>query len=184
MSGNNEELRVRLLIDSLSSSKAVPDPKKQELAADLEYAMTINGDPDPSHQMNKRILISGVDREIQAYERHAALKSDLALIVTSALDNHTRNCVLMLAKANAEAERKAKAQDHIGDTFKAKTEQGSSSIKIGKLLEAKGGAATVVAVVATFAIVVVGWVTWQNAKTREVIKQSMNVAVQEALSAK
>lgn len=172
MSGNKEELRVRLLIDNLSSNKAVPDPKKQELAADLEYAMTINGDPDPSHQINKRMLISGVDREIQAYERHAALKSDLAMIVNSALDNHTRNCIMMLARSKPEAEHKEKS------------EQGSSSIKIGKLLEAKGGAATVVAVVATFAILVVGWVTWQNAKTREVIKQSMNVAVQEALSAK
>lgn len=181
MSTQQEDLRITMLMDTLRISKAVPDNKKRDLSGDLQYARSINGNPDPAQQTSKRMLLAGVSREIESYERHEDLKRELSVIVNGALDNHAKNCVFVLMKARAEEEAKRKQLAAVSGEVPAEVEDDESSIKIGKIVEARGGAATVVAVVAAFAVVVIGWVGWQNSKTRDVIKQSMNAAVQEAL---
>ena len=161
----SEDARIEILKDALMESKLIPKAEKDALADDLEYAQTINGDPDPTRQMMKRTLISGVRREMLAYDRHASTKADFETALRSALKDHTKNCPL----ATSPAAKKTDADGKAG------------SIRIGKFFEAKGEAAKIVACVATVGVLVAGYVTWQNSKTREVIKQSLATAVEEAV---
>lgn len=185
MSDEQEDLRITDLMEALKTNKAVPELKRQILVNDLQYAKSING--DPSQQTNKRIIITGVSRELESYSRHEDLKNELAAIVNTALDNHAKNCVFVLMKARAEeeAKRRATAMSTLAgaDDGKAEPEidHDESSIKIGKLLEAKGSSALVLSTVVAVAVVVIGWVGWQQSKTREIIKQSMSAAVEAAL---
>ena len=185
---HQEDLRIKALMDMLMSSKVVPDYKKRDLSGDLQYAEAING--DPAQQTNKRMLLAGVSREIESYERHEDLKSELASIVTTALDSHTKNCVFVLMKARAEEEAKrrqaaeavaAEHKDEHKDEHKAEPK---SSLKIGKYISANGAPAIVFALVVAMMVVLGCFASWQNSKTRELIKDSLNTAVQEALSAK
>jgi len=47
----------------------IPDEIRGGLADDLELAASINGDPDQTRQMFKRLLVSGVRRELASYQR-------------------------------------------------------------------------------------------------------------------
>lgn len=185
MSDEQEDLRITDLMEALKTNKAVPELKRQILVNDLQYAKSING--DPSQQTNKRIIITGVSRELESYSRHEDLKNELAAIVNTALDNHAKNCVFVLMKARAEEEAKRRvAAAAIGGTGSGgsldEEEHDESSIKIGKLVEAKGSPALILSAVGAVVLVIGGWVTWQQSKTREVIKQSMAAAVEAALN--
>ena len=182
-----EDLRIKMLMDTLTASRTVPDAKKRQLSEELQYAQTINGNPDPALQSNKRLLLAGVSREIESYDRHIDLKNELAAIVNTALDNHAKNCVFVLMKARAEEEAKRRvAAAAIGGTGTGgssdEEEHDESSIKIGKLVEAKGSPALILSAVGAVVLVIGGWVTWQQSKTREVIRQSMAAAVEAALN--
>lgn len=183
MRDEQEDLRITDLMEALKTNKVVPELKRQILVNDLQYAKSING--DPSQQTNKRIIITGVSRELESYARHEDLKNELAAIVNTALDNHAKNCVFVLMKARAEEEAKRRvvaATAATGDDATSHNDDhDESSIKIGKLVEAKGSSAMILSAVVAVAVVVIGWVSWQQSKTREVIKQSMAAAVEQAL---
>ena len=184
MSEEKEDLRIKMLMESLKTSTIIPPTKKQDLTGDLQHAQEING--DPSRQTSKRILLTGVAREIESYGRHEDLKRELAEIVGAALADHSKNCVFVLTKAKAEedAKRRMAAASVVaaGEAAKSEEEAGGSSLKMGEWVEAKGVAATVFAAVAAVVVVAIGCVMWQNSKTQDVIKASVAEAVRQALS--
>ena len=184
----SDDPRIDILIETLKENKNIPEADRGELADELTFAEKISENPDPLYQMNKRMLIIGVRREIRTHERHVAMKRDLADVVTNALNDHTKNCLLALMKAKAEEAAKMRAMAETASATGTGTGNGGegehdeSSISIKKLgIEAKGGAATVISAVVAVAVVVVAWVSWQQGKTRDIIKESMNSAVQEAV---
>lgn len=76
----SEDIRLDILRDAILTSR-LDGQTKDALADDLRYAQQINGDVNPALQGIKRIVISGVRRELLANER-----------VMKAIDEHTRVC--------------------------------------------------------------------------------------------
>lgn len=64
----SEDIRLDLLINSIAKSK-LDNPTKNALADDLKYVQDINGTKDPALLGIKRLVISGVRREILAVDR-------------------------------------------------------------------------------------------------------------------
>ena len=106
-----DDLRLDLLKGEVAKSGLDPQTKNV-LADDLKYAQDINGTADIASQGIKRLLISGVRRELIAYQR-----------VTEALEIHTEACARRRAeeiKAVVEAlkiENAAKEADKGGDSI-------------------------------------------------------------------
>lgn len=64
------DTRVVILQQKLADAKMHPS-ERDALADDLEFANQINGDTDPLKQMIKKLMISGVRRELLAHERQS-----------------------------------------------------------------------------------------------------------------
>ncbi len=76
----SDDIRLDLLRDAICRSD-LDGPTKDALADDLKYAQDINGTEDEALRGIKRLLISGVRRELLAHER-----------VTMAIDAHVSGC--------------------------------------------------------------------------------------------
>ena len=76
----SDDIRLDLLRDAICRSD-LDGQTKDALADDLKYAQDINGTKDEALRGIKRLLISGVRRELLAHER-----------VTMAIDNHMSRC--------------------------------------------------------------------------------------------
>lgn len=77
----SNDCRVEVLIDAI---KELPDGSmKDALIDELKYAQDINGNTDPILQGIKRIIISGIRRELLSYER-----------MNNAIEEHKRACQL------------------------------------------------------------------------------------------
>ena len=76
----SDDIRLDLLRDAICRSD-LDGQTKDALADDLKYAQDINGTEDEALRGIKRLLISGVRRELLAHER-----------VTMAIDNHMSRC--------------------------------------------------------------------------------------------
>ena len=76
----SDDIRLDLLRDAICRSD-LDGPTKDALADDLKYAQDINGTKDEALRGIKRLLISGVRRELLAHER-----------VTMAIDAHVSEC--------------------------------------------------------------------------------------------
>lgn len=148
-----EDARIDILKAALAESRCIPKAERDALADDLEFAQTINGDPDPTRQMMKRTLISGVRREMLAHERHMHSAAEFKATLRSELSAHVRNCPLA-GKAG-------------------KDKDGPSSIRIGKLFEASGDAAKIMAAVVVVVGLLVGFALWQNKETRKAIREAV-----------
>ena len=101
----SNDLRLDLLKDAIVMSGLDPQTK-DALADDLKYAQDINGADDTASQGIKRLLISGVRRELIAHQR-----------ITEALEMHTEACARRRAeeiKAVVEALEAGKGGDSIG----------------------------------------------------------------------
>ena len=101
----SDDLRLDLLKDAITRS-GLDGPTKDVLADDLKYAQDINGADDTASQGIKRLLISGVRRELIAHQR-----------ITEALEMHTEACARRRAeeiKAVVEALEAGKGGDSIG----------------------------------------------------------------------
>ncbi len=101
----SNDLRLDLLKDAIVMSGLDPQTK-DVLADDLKYAQDINGADDTASQGIKRLLISGVRRELIAHQR-----------ITEALEMHTEACARRRAeeiKAVVEALEAGKGGDSIG----------------------------------------------------------------------
>lgn len=70
-----EDIRIETLKQALMKSTIEP-AERDALADDLEYAQIINGSPDPVQQGIKRMIISGVRREMLAHQRLKKHESD------------------------------------------------------------------------------------------------------------
>jgi hypothetical protein len=107
----SDDLRLDLLKDAIVRS-GLDGPTKDVLADDLKYAQDINGDDDTASRGIKRLLISGVRRELIAHQR-----------ITEALEMHTEACARRRAeeiKAVVEAlkiENAAKEAGKGGDSI-------------------------------------------------------------------
>jgi hypothetical protein len=86
----SDDIRLDLLRDAICRSD-LDGQTKDALADDLKYAQDINGTEDEALRGIKRLLISGVRRELLAHERMAA-----------SFDGGTRG-VMFLASASAPA---------------------------------------------------------------------------------
>ena len=77
----SDDIRLDLLRDAICRSD-LDGPTKDALADDLKYAQDINGtEEDEALRGIKRLLISGVRRELLAHDR-----------VTMAIDAHVAGC--------------------------------------------------------------------------------------------
>jgi hypothetical protein len=107
----SDDIRLDLLKDAIVRS-GLDGPTKDVLADDLKYAQDINGDDDTASRGIKRLLISGVRRELIAHQR-----------ITEALEMHTEACARRRAeeiKAVVEAlkiENAAKEAGKGGDSI-------------------------------------------------------------------
>jgi len=69
------------------------DPQTRDaLAADLDYAATINGDPAPAMQGIRRLLVSGVRREMIAAERHRETRAAAIAAVSACRASQQQAC--------------------------------------------------------------------------------------------
>ena len=138
-----EDARIELLKEALKESRVIPKAEKDALADDLEYAQTINGDPDPTRQMMKRSLISGVRREMLAHERHAQATRDFAVTLQKALKEHMENCAKIGGRKTEDGGRKTEDGGRKERTF--------LSFKVGnKTVYAGGWAAAILALTLAF----------------------------------
>ena len=65
------------------------DPQlRDSLASDLDWAAAINGNPDPAQQGIKRMVVSGVRRELLAAARDHKTQSSIASIVDHCRSRH------------------------------------------------------------------------------------------------
>ncbi len=64
----SDDVRLELLRDAIAES-GLDGQTKDVLADDLRYAQEINGTQDPALRGIKRIVISGIRRELLAHER-------------------------------------------------------------------------------------------------------------------
>lgn len=65
------------------------DPQLRDaLATDLDWAAQINGDPDPSMQGVKRLVVSGVRRELLACDRDRETRVSIDGIVRACAERH------------------------------------------------------------------------------------------------
>ena len=76
----SDDIRLDLLRDAICRSD-LDGQTKDALADDLKYAQDINGTEDEALRGIKRLLISGVRRELLAHDR-----------VTMAIDAHVSGC--------------------------------------------------------------------------------------------
>jgi hypothetical protein len=76
----SDDIRLDLLRDAICRSD-LDGQTKDALADDLKYAQDINGTEDEALRGIKRLLISGVRRELLAHDR-----------VTMAIENHVAGC--------------------------------------------------------------------------------------------
>jgi hypothetical protein len=106
----SNDLRLDLLKDAIVMSGLDPQTK-DALADDLKYAQDINEADDTASQGIKRLLISGVRRELIAHQR-----------ITEALEMHTEACArrraeeiqAVIAAFRVEAAAQNKSGDSIG----------------------------------------------------------------------
>ena len=65
------------------------DPQlRDSLASDLDWAAAINGNPDPAQQGIKRMVVSGVRRELLAAARDHKTQSSIVSIVEHCRSRH------------------------------------------------------------------------------------------------
>ena len=64
----SDDIRLDLLRDAIADSE-LDGQTKDALADDLRYAQEINGTDEPSLRGIKRLIISGIRREILAHDR-------------------------------------------------------------------------------------------------------------------
>jgi hypothetical protein len=76
----SDDIRLDLLRDAICRSD-LDGQTKDALADDLKYAQDINGTEDEALRGIKRLLISGVRRELLAHDR-----------VAMAIENHVAGC--------------------------------------------------------------------------------------------
>lgn len=70
-------------------AEAEIDPQLRDaLATDLDWAAQINGNPDPSMQGVKRLVVSGVRRELLACDRDRDTKASIEGIVRACAERH------------------------------------------------------------------------------------------------
>jgi len=84
----SEDVRLDLLKDAISES-GLDGQAKDALADDLRYAQTINGTKDDALQGIKRLVISGVRRELLAHARTSKAISDGVL---AGISEHVKTC--------------------------------------------------------------------------------------------
>jgi len=132
----SNDLRLDLLKDAITRSGLDPQTK-DALADDLKYVQDINGADDTASQGIKRLLISGVRRELIAHQR-----------ITEALEMHTEACARRRAeeiKAVVEAWKIENAAKEAG--------KGGDSIGV-RGLQVCGKAALIVAAGVALALIV------------------------------
>ena len=132
----SDDLRLDLLKEAIVRS-GLDGPTKDVLADDLKYVQDINGADDTASQGIKRLLISGVRRELIAHQR-----------ITEALEMHTEACARRRAeeiKAVVEAWKIENAAKEAG--------KGGDSIGV-RGLQVCGKAALIVAAGVALALIV------------------------------
>ena len=132
----SDDLRLDLLKDAIVRS-GLDGPTKDVLADDLKYAQDINGADDTASQGIKRLLISGVRRELIAHQR-----------ITEALEMHTEAC----ARRRAE-EIKAVVESWKIDNAIKEAGKGGDSIGV-RGMQVCGKAALIVAAGVALALIV------------------------------
>ncbi len=142
------DVRVAILADALAEADI--DPQTRDcLADDLAVAERINGSTDPTQQVLKQILISGVRRGLLEDKRVATIVEKF----------HEERCP-MIRKQQAEGET---------------TQRDSLTVRwLG--VSATGRAAVVAAVVFVAMAALAAWAQWQNGKTRELAKRAADAA--------
>jgi len=132
----SDDLRLDLLKEAIVRS-GLDGPTKDVLADDLKYVQDINGADDTASQGIKRLLISGVRRELIAHQR-----------ITEALEMHTEACARRRAeeiKAVVEAWKIENAAKEAG--------KGGDSIGV-RGLQVCGKAALIVAAGVALALII------------------------------
>ena len=76
----SDDIRLDLLRDAIADSE-LDGQTKDALADDLRYAQEINGADEPSLRGIKRLIISGIRRELLAHDR-----------MEKAIKRHVENC--------------------------------------------------------------------------------------------
>ena len=80
---------IDILTQRLASADIDPQ-MRDALASDLDWAAQINGNPDPSMQGVKRLVVCGVRRELLAADRDRKTQDTIASIVAHCRSRHDR----------------------------------------------------------------------------------------------
>lgn len=155
----SEDPRIVLLQDKLAESKMHP-AEQAALADDLQFAVAINGDQAPVMQGLKRMLISGVRRELAAQEREE--RHYAACPVASRITKDKDGSLVMPWEGRGQA----------GTLLTLNFREG---------FKATGGAAVIAAVVITLVGVAYGVSYWQSSTMMEEMKALIQ-AKQPAMS--
>ena len=133
----SDDVRLDLLKEAIAKSD-LDGRTKDCLADDLKYAQDINGADDIASQGIKRLLISGVRRELIAHKR-----------ITEALGMHTEAC----ARRRAEEIKAVVEALKIDDNAAKEAGKGGDSIGV-RGLQVCGKAALIVAAGVALALIV------------------------------
>ena len=143
------DVRIAILADALAEADI--DPQTRDcLADDLSVAERINGSTDPTQQVLKQILISGVRRGLLEDKRVACIVEKF----------HEERCPARKQASDKEAE----------------TSQRDSLTVRWLGVSATGRAAVVAAVVFVAMAALAAWAQWQNGQTRELAKRAAEAA--------
>ena len=74
---------------------------RDQLASELDWAQSINGHPEPAMQGIKRLVISGVRRELLAYERDRENRDEINGIIANCEARHVGDAKAALANAQS-----------------------------------------------------------------------------------
>lgn len=97
----SDDPRITLLLTDLQTAPGLGDSDRQSLAEDLQLAQTVNGNPDPTQQLLKRVLLTQVRTHITNAKNIARIEVTQAQGLAAIAESHGRQCPVQ-----AEAKRR------------------------------------------------------------------------------
>ena len=86
----NSDPSIDILTQRLAEAEIDPQ-LRDTLATDLDWAARINGNPDTAMQGIKRLVVSGVRRELLACDRDRETRADIRGIVQTCAERHAES---------------------------------------------------------------------------------------------
>lgn len=97
----SDDPRITILLTALQTAPGLGDGDRQSLAEDLQLAQTVNGNPDPTQQLLKRVLLTQVRTHITNAKNISRIEAAQAQGLAAIAESHGKQCPVQ-----AEAKRR------------------------------------------------------------------------------